>query len=62
MSPPSPGNGGPGYRAPCNIWKATLKERAAAEQELREMAIRGVDGPGLHILDVVPWDYEKLEG
>ena len=26
------------------------------------MAVRGVDGPGLHILDVLPEEFGKLEG
>lgn len=31
-------------------------------QELREMAIRGTDGPGLHILDILAEDFEHVEG
>ena len=31
-------------------------------QELREMAVRGTDGPGLHILDVLAEDFKHVEG
>ena len=31
-------------------------------QELREMAVRGTDGPGLHILDILPEDFKHVEG
>lgn len=31
-------------------------------QELRELAVRGVDGPGLHILDVAPDSFKHNEG
>ena len=34
----------------------------ASHQELRELAIRGVDGPGLHILDVCPVSYGHAPG
>lgn len=34
----------------------------AVHQEMRELALRGVDGPGLHILDVVPESYAKAPG
>ena len=33
----------------------------AAHQELREMAVRGIDGPGMHILDVSPESYQPGE-
>lgn len=31
-------------------------------REIREMAVRGVDGPGLHILDVLPDAWDHVEG
>ncbi len=31
-------------------------------REVRELAVRGVDGPGMHILDVVPDAFKGLEG
>lgn len=34
----------------------------ASHQELRELAVRGVDGPGLHILDVCPDSYANAPG
>lgn len=34
----------------------------ASHQELRELAVRGVDGPGLHILDVCPDSYAHAPG
>lgn len=34
----------------------------ASHQELREMALRGVDGPGLHILDVLPGSFAAAPG
>lgn len=34
----------------------------ASHQELREMALRGVDGPGMHILDVVPESFQHVDG
>ena len=33
----------------------------ASHQELREMALRGVDGPGMHILDVLPDSFAHVE-
>ena len=29
---------------------------------MRELAVRGVDGPGLHILDVSPASFQHNEG
>ena len=34
----------------------------ASHQELRELAVRGVDGPGLHVLDVCPDSYAGAPG
>lgn len=34
----------------------------ASHQELRELAVRGVDGPGMHIMDVLPHAYDHLPG
>lgn len=34
----------------------------ASHQLLRELAIRGVDGPGMHVLDVAPEAYAHVEG
>ena len=34
----------------------------ASHQEIREMALRGVDGPGMHILDVLPNSFQKVDG
>lgn len=34
----------------------------AVHQELRELAVRGVDGPGMHILDVLPESFNGVEG
>lgn len=34
----------------------------ASHQELRELALRGVDGPGMHIFDVLPDSYKHLPG
>jgi Cys-rich protein (TIGR01571 family) len=34
----------------------------ASHQLLRELAIRGVDGPGMHVLDVVPETYQHVQG
>jgi Cys-rich protein (TIGR01571 family) len=34
----------------------------ASHQELRELAIRGIDGPGFHVLDVVPGSYMHVDG
>ena len=34
----------------------------ASHQLLRELAIRGVDGPGLHVLDVAPEAYRHVPG
>jgi len=34
----------------------------ASHQELREMAVRGIDGPGHHILDLCPDSYEHVSG
>jgi hypothetical protein len=31
-------------------------------QEMRELAVRGVDGPGMHILDVLPDSFQNAEG
>ena len=31
-------------------------------QEVRELAMRGVDGPGMHILDLLPDSYAGVEG
>ena len=31
-------------------------------RELRELAVRGVDGPGMHIIDVLPHAYDHLPG
>ena len=31
-------------------------------QELRELAVRGVDGPGMHILDVLPRSFPTAPG
>ncbi|KDD75311.1 hypothetical protein H632_c751p0 [Helicosporidium sp. ATCC 50920] len=31
----------------------------ASHQELRELAVRGVDGPGMHILDVLPESFPR---
>jgi hypothetical protein len=31
-------------------------------RELRELAIRGIDGPGLHVLDFVPGSFEAAPG
>lgn len=31
-------------------------------RELRELAVRGVDGPGMHILDVLPNSFARTEG
>ena len=31
-------------------------------QELRELAVRGVDGPGMHILDVLPRAFPNAPG
>jgi hypothetical protein len=29
---------------------------------MRELALRGIDGPGMHILDVLPNSFPKAEG
>lgn len=34
----------------------------ASHQELRELAVRGRDGPGMHILDVLPDAFNGVEG
>jgi Cys-rich protein (TIGR01571 family) len=34
----------------------------ASHQEMRELVVRGVDGPGLHTMDLRPEAYEHLEG
>lgn len=34
----------------------------SSHQELRELVVRGIDGPGLHILDVLPNSFRKVEG
>jgi Cys-rich protein (TIGR01571 family) len=34
----------------------------ASHQELREMALRGVDGPGMHIFDVLPDSFRDVDG
>ncbi|KAI3425363.1 hypothetical protein D9Q98_009127 [Chlorella vulgaris] len=34
----------------------------AAHQETRELALRGVDGPGMHIFDVLPNSFPNAEG
>lgn len=34
----------------------------ASHQEMRELIVRGVDGPGLHTMDVWPHSYSHLEG
>ncbi|KAL4544872.1 hypothetical protein Ndes2526B_g00808 [Nannochloris sp. 'desiccata'] len=34
----------------------------ASHQEIREMALRGVDGPGMHILDVLPDSFQHVDG
>ena len=34
----------------------------ASHQEVRELAVRGVDGPGMHILDVLPHSFDGAEG
>jgi Cys-rich protein (TIGR01571 family) len=34
----------------------------ASHQEMRELAVRGVDGPGLHTMDLHPTSYAHLEG
>ena len=34
----------------------------ATHQELRELAVRGVDAPGLHVLDVCPESFKHLPG
>lgn len=34
----------------------------ASHQEIREMALRGVDGPGMHILDVLPNSFQQAPG
>ena len=31
-------------------------------QELRELAVRGLDGPGLHVLDLVPEAFSHVAG
>lgn len=31
-------------------------------RELRELAVRGVDGPGMHIFDVLPDSWNHVEG
>ena len=36
--------------------------QAPPAQELRELAVRGVDGPGMHILDVLPRAYPTAPG
>lgn len=36
--------------------------RRACSQELRELALRGVDGPGMHILDVLPNSFPTAPG
>ncbi len=33
-----------------------------AVQETRELALRGVDGPGMHIFDVLPNSFPNAEG
>lgn len=34
----------------------------SSHQEMRELAVRGVDGPGLHTMDLAPESYAHLEG
>ncbi|KAL4420128.1 hypothetical protein ABPG77_000299 [Micractinium sp. CCAP 211/92] len=34
----------------------------ASHQELRELAVRGIDGPGMHILDVLPDSFPRAPG
>lgn len=34
----------------------------SSHQELRELAVRGVDGPGMHMFDLVPDSYKHIEG
>lgn len=34
----------------------------ASHQEMRELAIRGIDGPGMHVLDVTPDAFKHLPG
>ena len=34
----------------------------SSHQELRELVVRGIDGPGLHILDVLPNSFRQVEG
>ncbi|KAK9803363.1 hypothetical protein WJX73_008872 [Symbiochloris irregularis] len=34
----------------------------ASHQEMRELAIRGIDGPGMHVLDVCPDAFKHLPG
>ena len=31
-------------------------------QEMRELAVRGVDGPGLHVLDIDPLAWKHVDG
>ncbi|GAB4814581.1 hypothetical protein N2152v2_001627 [Parachlorella kessleri] len=34
----------------------------ASHQEIRELAVRGVDGPGMHIMDVLPHSWDHIPG
>ncbi len=40
----------------------TVGRYCASHQELRELAVRGVDAPGMHVLDVTPRSFAHLPG
>ena len=39
-----------------------LAYTVARSQELLEMAVRGADGPGLSVLDVIPGSFSRADG
>lgn len=46
------------------LYKVTTRggRYCASHQELRELAVRGVDAPGMHVLDVTPQSFAHLPG